>query len=56
MAFKTLNSFRFEFIILCLRYAFTGAKGDITTQDLDAFLAAHDEGSLKARNAARNDL
>lgn len=32
-----------------LRYKWTGATGDITSADLDAFLAQHEAGNLKVR-------
>jgi hypothetical protein len=32
-----------------LRYKWTGATGDITSADLDAFLAQHEAGTLKVR-------
>jgi len=39
-----------------LKYAFTGAKGDITQADLDAFLAAHDQGTLKVHIKSEPDV
>lgn len=34
---------------VALRYKWTGATGDITSADLDAFLAQHEAGNLKVR-------